>query len=82
LFDGGFRLPPLIKDDWKKEDFFTAWTPKLPDALRKIRNALVHSREARMVNVIAPTRKNYHLLRPWIQPLQIIAYHTLVYREL
>lgn len=81
-FDGGFKLPPLVKAEWKKEDFVAAWTPKLPDALRKIRNALVHSREARMVNVIAPTRKNNIILRSWIHPLQIIAYHTLVYREI
>ena len=53
-FEGGFRLPPLIKSDWTLEDFKLAWLPKLPDALRQIRNALVHSRESRMVSVITP----------------------------
>jgi len=81
-FDGGFHLAPLVKAEWKKEDFIAAWMPKLPDSLRKIRNALVHSREARMVNVIAPTRMNYITLRPWIEPLRLIAYHTMLYREI
>lgn len=79
-FDGGFALEPFIKKDWGLEDFKMAWMPKYAYFLRKIRNALVHSRESRMSTSIAPTRINHKKLQPWIAPLsntamQIILFH-------
>ncbi len=82
IFDGGFSLPALIKADWEVGDFVAAWTPKFPDALRKIRNALVHAREMRMVNVISPTKTNYDRLRPWIAPLSLAAMQVTLYRDI
>jgi hypothetical protein len=81
VFDGGFSLPALVKADWEEGDFLAAWTPKFPDALRKIRNALVHAREMRMVNVISPTKANYDRLRPWIAPLSLAAMQVMLYRD-
>ena len=80
-FDGGFCLPPLIKSDWEVDDFLAAWTPKFPDALRKIRNALVHAREARMVNIISPSNANYDRLRPWIAPLALASMQAMIFRD-
>jgi hypothetical protein len=80
-FEGGFTLPALLKPGWKCEDFIHAWTPKFPESLRKIRNALVHSREARMLDVISPTRGNYEKLRPWLPLLSVAAMQIIIYRD-
>jgi hypothetical protein len=79
VFDGGFSLPPLIKAEWNVEDFKTAWIPKYPDSLRKIRNALVHSREARMAKNIAPTSANMTKLRPWAALIATTAMQVVLY---
>lgn len=71
-FDGGFSISPFVKKDWKFEDFKTAWTPKLPDTLRKIRNALVHAREQRQSKSLSPTSRNQHLLRSWVSLMSAV----------
>jgi hypothetical protein len=80
-FDGGFSLPALILPSWTSRDFAAMWTPKLPDALRKIRNALVHARESRVAGSIGPTRANLARLLPWIDPLSRISMQVMIYRE-
>lgn len=80
-FDGGFSIPPLIKQTWEFEDFKAAWIPKLPDALRKLRNALVHAREQRLCNCVAPTVNNNHLLRPWSELATTIGNQVILYGE-
>jgi hypothetical protein len=72
IFDGGFKLKPIIKANAEFEDFAPVWTQVIPTSLRRIRNALVHAREARMADVIAPTKQNYRKLAPWIAPLRLI----------
>jgi hypothetical protein len=79
VFDGGFKQTPLLKAGCTYEQFEQAW-PKFPDALRKMRNALVHSREPRMGGVIAPTRANRERLRPWDPPLSRIAMEVIAGR--
>ncbi len=81
-FDGGFKLSELIKENWTLDDFIAAWTPKLPDMIRRLRNALVHARETRETNVIAPTRSNMRLLRPWIALVEAMATEVIVNREI
>jgi hypothetical protein len=78
-FDGGFTANALVKDDWELEDFKSAWSPKTQHTLRKIRNALVHAREARMSEVIAPTRANQARLRPWTNLVSIMAQQVILY---
>ncbi len=80
-FEGGFTAPALIRENWTVEDFVAAWTPKLPDAFRKIRNALVHAREARMVAVILPSTRNAMKLRPWLAPISFAALQVIVRSE-
>jgi len=73
-FDGGFTLSALLSKRCDLDDFQVVWNSgSFPDTLRHLRNALVHSREARMGGVIAPTRANYDLLRPWLGPLSVTA---------
>ena len=82
LFDGGFRLDPLIQENWSLADFSTGGFPKLAGYCTRIRNALVHSREKRMTDVIHPTTANAALLRPWLEPLRTIAGRTMLYESL
>jgi hypothetical protein len=81
-FEGGFTVPALLKKDWKLEDFKSAWHPKFADSLRKIRNALVHAREARQAKGIAPTGANLAKLRPWTRAVANAATQAIIYREL
>lgn len=78
-FDGGYTQPALIKEGWKLDDFQSAWSPKVPDALRKLRNALVHAREQRLSRCIAPTKRNQHLLRPWAALAISVGYQVLLH---
>jgi hypothetical protein len=80
-FDGGFLVPPLVRKEWQLADFKSAWIPKLPDALRRIRNGLVHAREARANNSIAPTAHNYRKLYPWAALIHEVAAQVIVTRE-
>lgn len=81
-FDGGFTIEPFIKESWSADDFATMWIPKLPDKLRHIRNALVHSRESRMGQVIAPTRANSARIMPWVKVIEEIACQVAIFRNI
>ena len=78
-FDGGFVLEPLISENLAKEEFCGMWHPKTINILRHIRNALVHGREKKFISVIAPTRHNDELLRPWSSLAQCIAEQTILF---
>lgn len=78
-FDGGLAVPPLLREGWGLDDFRAVWIPRLPDTLRKIRNALVHSREPRMAGVIAHTRANLGRLSPWARLLAVVATETALF---
>lgn len=82
VFDGGFALPALLKPGWGLDDFKSAWIPKFPDALRKLRNALVHAREARMAKGISPTHANYERIRPWTALVSFAASQVIAFREI
>jgi hypothetical protein len=81
-FDGGYKIEPFIKDDWTAEDFERDWIPKVPDRLRQIRNALVHSRESRVGQVISPTKLNNKKLLPWVKLIEEISCQIAIYRNL
>lgn len=78
-FDGGFTLDALVKPGWTFDDFRSAWIPKLPDSFRKLRNALVHSREARMAAGIPPSSANYKRIEPWSRILLTCAIQVIQY---
>lgn len=77
-FDGGCVIPPLVPNQCTEEMFSGMWIPKLPDQLRKIRNALVHSREMRQAKCILPTSRNNHALRPWSTLMSTIANQVIL----
>lgn len=81
-FDGGLTIESFIKDSWTADDFSNIWIPKLPDKLRQIRNALVHSRESRMGKVIAPTTANSARIMPWVKVVEEIACQVAIYRNI
>lgn len=74
-FEGGVTIPAPISSSCTQADFCNDWRKgeKFPMALKTIRNALVHGREARMSNVIAPTAANDMAIRHFLSPLNCIA---------
>lgn len=80
-FEGGFELAPIAREGWSAEDFAATWIPTFPDSIRKLRNALVHAREARSGAGIAPSRSNYAKIKPWLGPLSVTAMQTMLFRE-
>lgn len=80
-FDGGFSLPALIKEQWTLEDFKMSWIPKLPDAFRKLRNALLHAREQRLAKCIAPTLHNADLLRHWSNLIAVVSSQIILFGD-
>jgi hypothetical protein len=79
IFEGGFRLEPLVSIDTTQEAFSKMWSPKVFEMTRMIRNSLVHARESRTEAVISPTVGNSRLLRPWIPVVRRMAELVTVY---
>lgn len=78
-FDGGFVLEPCIPGGCSEKAFADAWPNKFFEAMRKLRNALAHGREARQAFAIAPTSSNHERLRPWLGPMMVIAQEAMVF---
>jgi len=85
-FEGGFVLEPIISEDTTLESFSEGWHPRtaayLRNALRYIRNALVHGREKRFGPVIAPTRANNRKISPWLPVIRRIAEQVIIFGSL
>lgn len=79
VFEGGFVVEPFISEDMTLESFSTMWVPKMPDTLRKIRNALVHGRENRLGASISPTEANEIKIRPWVPVIRRIAQQVIIF---
>lgn len=72
-FEGGFKIPALIKGEQEAKDPHKDILKSIVDRVDKIRNVLVHIRESRENKVILPTRKNNHLLIPYLFLVRRIA---------
>lgn len=81
-FEGGLSLPALIKQGWTCDDFRTAWIPKLPDTLRRLRNGLVHAREQRQSKCVMPSISNQTLMLPWSAVALATANHVVLYSRI
>jgi hypothetical protein len=79
IFEGGFVLDPFISANINSEGFCSMWCPKMPDTIRKIRNAIVHGRENRLGLVISPTKDNELKLKPWIPVIRRIAEEVIIF---
>lgn len=72
-FEGGFKITALIKGEEDAKDPHKDILKSIVDRVDKIRNVLVHIRESRENKVILPTRKNNHLLIPYLFLVRRIA---------
>ncbi|UWQ34604.1 hypothetical protein K3555_09010 [Leisingera sp. M527] len=72
-FDGGYSVKPLITKKDELETFSNNGVRNTLDRLRGIRNALSHGQDQQTRSVIRPTVKNSHLIRPWLNLIEIIA---------
>jgi hypothetical protein len=79
-FDGGFTVQPFTKKE-TLNSFKQEGLGKFLEAMHKVRNCLVHARESRACQSIAPTRANYTRLEPWLRPLSLMAMQTILYQE-
>lgn len=80
-FDGGFNLPAICSNKWEPKDAKECkdLSRRVANSLRKLRNAIAHSRESRNSNSIAPTLANQDRLFPWLYPLSIIVTSLMIY---
>ena len=81
-FDGGFTLPAIINTTSGTPDLTQLWRQGFPNALNRIRNALVHARESRQSTMIAPTRANRDRIVPWLGPLSFTAARVMLHSNL
>lgn len=73
VFDGGFKLPALIKNADEAENPSKDILKNIVDKIDKIRNVLVHIRESRENKVILPTKNNNHQLIPYLYLIRRIS---------
>ena len=78
VFDGGFSLGALVPENATFASFESAGCSEFGKSVKNLRNALVHSRESRQSASVAPTQANYERLRPWIPPLQYVAFEAIL----
>lgn len=65
-FEGGFKLDALINSEKEAKNPHKDILKSIVERVDKIRNVLVHIRESRENKVILPTKKNNHLLIPYL----------------
>jgi hypothetical protein len=73
VFDGGFKLGPIVGIGLTADQFAVKGHEIFARAIREIRNALTHGRDLKSSMIILPTRKNFRLLEPWVQTMSIAA---------
>jgi hypothetical protein len=66
VFDGGFKISALINNENEAKNPHKDILKSIIDRIDKIRNVLVHIRESRENKVILPTKRNNHLLVPYL----------------
>lgn len=73
VFDGGFRVAPLLSGKCDFQTWKTNGVRNTMDRLRGIRNALSHGQDGSTRGTIRPTKVNEHSLLPWVNLIEIIA---------
>jgi len=81
IFDGGFVLPALCSAKWEPTDKKECkeMARRVASSVRKMRNAIAHSRESRNTNSIAPTLSNQDRIYPWLDPVSILVSNLMLY---
>lgn len=65
-FDGGLNIKPILKEGSDLDNPPRDIIDSIIKRVSNIRNALVHMRESRENKVILPSKKNNHLLLPYL----------------
>jgi hypothetical protein len=81
VFEGGLKVNALIEPTATYANFQNYWATKVPASLRRIRNHLVHGREARQSETIHPTSENEDKLNPWFDLISSIAKQLIVHNR-
>lgn len=79
VFDGGFTLPAVVSKDESAKTFAEGGLIKFADAIRKIRNVLVHGRDQSTATAITPTPRNMKFLSAWVNAIAAAAGEVVVY---
>jgi len=78
-FDGGFVLTPILSDKESATTFASGGLVKFANAVRQIRNVLVHGRDQNTATAITPTPRNMKLLSAWVNAIAAAAGEVVVY---
>ena len=79
-FDGGFQLKtPIISKDETERTFIGGGIVKFADAIRQIRNVLVHGRDQNTSTAITPSPKNLRHLSAWGNAVAAAAAEVVLY---
>ncbi len=82
-FEGGYKTGVLLNSlKLTCAEFEKNWSTSVATALRNLRNALSHGKEARMSSVITPTAHNMRLLQPWVMLIAAATKEIMVYRTM
>lgn len=79
VFDGGFTLMPIISKEESAKTFKSGGLTKFADAIRRIRNVLVHGRDQSTATAITPTPRNMKFLSAWVNAIAATAGEVVVY---
>jgi hypothetical protein len=81
IFDGGFRLAPLVAANCSEDQFIVRGVETFAKSIKDIRNALSHGRDKKSTFVITATQRNLNLLRPWLNLIELAAGEVLLYKD-
>lgn len=80
IFDGGFKIDPIIGQNTKEEDYSTNAIMRFVRSIRDIRNALSHGKDQKTQSVILPTAHNIRSLAPWVTIIAHAAGELILHR--
>jgi hypothetical protein len=80
-FEGGLVVESTIGRRMTLEQFQGSGIANIANCLLRIRNSLVHAREARLVQGISPTPANHQKLLPWTELLTTAAMELMIHDD-
>lgn len=78
-FDGGYQLANIISKDETLATFSGGGMIKFANAIRNIRNVLVHGRDQNTATAITPTPRNMKYLSAWVNVIAAAAGEVVLY---
>lgn len=78
-FDGGYQLANIISKEETLATFSGGGMIKFANAIRNIRNVLVHGRDQNTATAITPTPRNMKYLSAWVNVIAAAAGEVVLY---